>query len=167
MEFEYRRGGTLAYLAAYDVHAARLFGQVAETTGIVPFMALVDQVMNSEPYCSARRAFWIVDSGSSHNGQRSIDRMSAAWPNATLVHLPVHTSWLDQIEVCSRSSSASHPTGRLRRPRRAGRPAGAVRGPLQRHRRPFDWRFTTTDLARLLERLDAHQRDDLAGPLAA
>lgn len=32
---------------------------------------------------------------------------------------------------------------------------------------PFDWRFTTTDLARLLERLDAHQRDDLAGPLAA
>lgn len=79
---------------------------MTETTGIVPFMALVDQVMNSEPYCSARRVFWIVDNGSSNNGQRSIDRMSAAWPDATLVHLPVHASWLNQIEVCSRSSSA-------------------------------------------------------------
>ena len=26
VEFEYVRGGTLAYMGAYDVHAARLFG---------------------------------------------------------------------------------------------------------------------------------------------
>ncbi len=71
VEFEYERGGTLAYLAAYDVHAARLFGSVADTTGIVPFMTLVDRVMNTEPYRSARRVFWIVDNGSSHNGRRS------------------------------------------------------------------------------------------------
>ena len=25
--------------------------------------------------------------------------MRAAWPNAQLVHLPVHASWLNQIEV--------------------------------------------------------------------
>lgn len=55
VEFEYRRGGTLAYMAAYDVHRARLFGEVAEKTGIEPFMALVQKVMAQEPYKSARR----------------------------------------------------------------------------------------------------------------
>ena len=99
VEFEYTRGGTLAYMGAYDVHRARLFGSVADKTGIVPFMDLVEQVMTTEPYASARRVYWVVDNGSSHNGQRSIDRMEAAWPTARLVHLPVHASWLNQIEV--------------------------------------------------------------------
>ena len=46
-EFEYRRGGTLAYLAAWDVHHANLFGRVEERTGIEPFGRLVEQVMTS------------------------------------------------------------------------------------------------------------------------
>jgi hypothetical protein len=54
-EFEYRRGGTLAYLAARDVHHANLFGRVEERTGIEPFGRLVEQVMMSEPYASAPR----------------------------------------------------------------------------------------------------------------
>jgi transposase len=37
VEFEYRRGGTLAHLAARDVHHARLFGRCEEKTGIAPF----------------------------------------------------------------------------------------------------------------------------------
>ena len=49
-EFEYRRGGTLAYLAAWDVHHANLFGRVEEKTGIEPFGRLVEEVMKSEPY---------------------------------------------------------------------------------------------------------------------
>ena len=52
VEFEYRRGGTLAYLAAYDVHHAHVIGHIAPTTGIEPFTALVEQVMTSEPYAS-------------------------------------------------------------------------------------------------------------------
>ena len=43
VEFEYERGGTLAYMGAYDVHRAHLFGSVAEKTGIVPFMELVER----------------------------------------------------------------------------------------------------------------------------
>ena len=43
--------------------------------------------------------FWVVDNGSSHNGERSIERMQQAWPTATLVHLPVHASWLNQVEI--------------------------------------------------------------------
>jgi hypothetical protein len=55
VEFEYRRGGTLAYLAAWDVHHANLFDRVEEKTGIEPFGRLVEQVMTTEPYKSARR----------------------------------------------------------------------------------------------------------------
>jgi transposase len=72
VEFGYTRGGTLAYMGAYDVHAARLFGMVAPTTGIVPFMALAERVTTVEPYASARRVFWVVDNGSSHKGPASL-----------------------------------------------------------------------------------------------
>ena len=77
VEFEYLRGGTLAYLAAWDVHHAKLFDRVEQTTGIVPFGRLVDQVMTVEPYRSARTVYWVVDNGSSHNGKASVQRMIA------------------------------------------------------------------------------------------
>jgi DDE superfamily endonuclease len=99
VEFEYRRGGTLAYFAAYDVHRAHLLGRIAPKTGIEPFAELVAQVMTTEPYASARRVFWVVDNGSSHNGARSVDRMNQAWPTATLIHLPVYPSWLNQVSA--------------------------------------------------------------------
>ncbi len=99
VEFEYERGGTLAYFGAYDVDRAHLMGQVAPSTGIAPFADLVAMVMTQEPYACARRVFWVVDNGSSHAGRASIQRMQAAWPTATLVHLPVHASWLNQIEI--------------------------------------------------------------------
>ncbi|WP_258053791.1 hypothetical protein [Streptomyces sp. Ru72] len=69
---EYKRGGALAYLAAYDVHQARVLGRCEPTTGIVPFMNLVTEVMKQEPYATARRVFWIVDNGSSHRGKKAV-----------------------------------------------------------------------------------------------
>ncbi len=99
VEFEYTRGGTLAYFAAYDVHHARVMGRIAPKTGIVPFTELVEQVMTTEPYASAKRVFWVVDNGSSHAGQASITRMNQTWPSAELVHLPIHASWLNQVEI--------------------------------------------------------------------
>jgi hypothetical protein len=120
VEFEYRRGGTLAYLAAWDVHHARIFGRCEPKTGIEPFGRLVEQVMSSEPSASAKRVFRVIDNGSSHAGQRSIDRLQDAYPHARLIHLPIHASWLNQ---------SAH-SQRLRRPRRARRPHDGVRGPL-------------------------------------
>jgi hypothetical protein len=64
--------------------------------------------MTAEPYASADRVFWIVDNGSSHRGQASIDRMHHAWPNAHLIHLPVHASWLDQCEINRPSAPGCH-----------------------------------------------------------
>jgi DDE superfamily endonuclease len=69
------------------------------TTGIEPFIALVEQVMTQEPYAAADRVLWVVDNGSSHRGQKAIDRLAEQFPNAVMVHTPVHTSWLNQVEV--------------------------------------------------------------------
>ena len=159
VEFEYTRGGTLAYFGAYDVYRAVLMGQVAPKTGIAPFADLVTSVMTTEPYASARRVFWVVDNGSSHAGRVSLERMSTAWSNATLVHLPVHASWLNQIEVVFSviQRKVVKPGDFADLDALAERLlAFQVRYNLTAT--PFDWQFTRTDLTALLARIDAHDQ---------
>jgi hypothetical protein len=156
VEHEYRRGGTLAYLAAMDVHdpVRGLFGRVEAKISNDAFDALVDEVMTTEPYASARRVFWVVDNGTIHRGQNAVERLAARWPNLILVHLPVHASWLNQIEIyfsilarkaltpCHFASLAAL--------------ADRVIGFQQHYRRsakPFDWTFTRNDLHDLIARL--------------
>ena len=74
--------------------------------GMTPFADLVTKVMTHEPNASARRVCWIVDNGSSHRGHASVDRMAKAWPTANLVYVPVHASWLSQVEISFRSCKA-------------------------------------------------------------
>ena len=157
-EFEYERHGTVAYMAAYDVHRARLMGRVEPTTGIAPFTALVNQVMSAEPYASARRVFWVADNGSSHRGQASTNRMAAAWPNAVLVHLPVHASWLNQVEVVfsviQRKVIKPSDTGD------ADALAARLLAFQDRYNitaRPFDWKFTRVGLDDLMRRIEARR----------
>ncbi len=154
VEFEYTRGGTLAYFAAYDVHRAEVIGRIEDSTGIAPFGRLAAQVMAQEPYASARRVFWIVDNGSSHRGQASIDRMRAAHPTATLVHLPVHASWLNQVEVffsilqrkaIERGDFADLDT-------LAARVMG-FQALYNQAATPFDWKYTRADLLKTASRL--------------
>jgi transposase len=165
VEFEYDRHGTLAYFGAYDVHRAHLMGRIAPSTGIAPFSELVEQVMSSEPYASARRVFWIVDNGSSHVGQASVQRMSAAWPTATLVHLPVHASWLNQIEIVF-----SVIQRKIIKPADFADLDALAQRLIEFEPRynatatPFDWRFTRADLTELCRRIDAHRP---ANPLLA
>jgi transposase len=157
---EYDRGGALAYLAAYDVHRARIFGRCEATTGIVPFMNLVEQVMTQEPYAGATRVFWIVDNGSSHRGKRAIDRLTSRFPNAVMVHTPIHASWTNQIEIFfsivqrkvvspNDFTDLSEVRDRLR----------AFEDRYNATAQPFQWKFTTSDLDDLLARLDRHTPD--------
>jgi transposase len=156
VEFEYARGGTLAYMAAYDVHHAQVFGQIAPRTGIEPFTDLVNQVMTTEPYASARRVFWVVDNGSSHHGWRSILRMEQDWPNATLVHLPVHASWLNQIEICfSILQRKAITPGDFADLADLATRILAFQDRYNTTANPFDWRYNRNDLNTLLTRLAA------------
>jgi transposase len=155
VEHEYERGGALAYLAAWDVHHARLFGRCEPTTGIEPFDRLVAQVMTTEPSASAARVFWVVDNGSSHRGQASIRRLEGTYANLRLIHLPVHASWLNQIElyfsVVQRKVLTPNDFTDLAEVEQ--RLLGFQRR-YQQTAMPFDWRFTRSDLDRLLRRLD-------------
>ncbi len=157
VEFEYRRGGTLAYFAAYDVHHARVLGQIAPKTGIEPFEQLVAQVMTTEPYASARRVFWVVDNGSSHNGARSIERMYTTWPTATLVHLPVHASWLNQVEIYFSilQRKAINPNDFADLDELSERIL-SFQDRYNTTATPFDWTYTRDDLNAFLNRLDLH-----------
>lgn len=151
VEFEYKRGGTLAYLAAWDVHHANLFDRVEAKTGIDPFGRLVEQVMTAEPYASARRVFWIVDNGSSHAGKTSIRRMQEAHKNASLIHLPIHASWLNQVElffsIVQRKALTPNDFASLHE---LGERLLAFGDYYRQIARPFDWTFTRRDLDRVL-----------------
>ena len=55
-------------------------------------------------------------------GKTSVKRMSAAYPNAKLIRLPVHASWLNQIEIYFSivQRKALTPTTSRRSPNRPG-----------------------------------------------
>ena len=97
VEHEYVRHGALALLAALDVHTGKVFAATPDTTGIAPFMDLIGQVMSRPEYKDAPRVFVIVDNGSDHRGQTAVGRLRDAYPNAIMIHTPVHASWLNQI----------------------------------------------------------------------
>ena len=153
VEHEYERAGALAYLAAWDVQHARVFGRCEAQTGIAAFDRLVADVMSQEPYRSATRVFWVLDNGSAHRGARAVARLQAAWPTLIPVFTPVHASWLNQIEIYfsivqrkvltpnqfdNLEAVADH---LLRFQARYGQMA-----------RPFEWKFTRQDLVNVLAR---------------
>jgi DDE superfamily endonuclease len=158
---EYNRGGSLAYLAAYDVHHAHVIGHCAAKTGIVPFMTLTEKVMTAEPYASAKRVFWVVDNGSSHRGKAAADRLAARFPNAVMVHTPVHASWLNRVEIFfsivqrkvvtpNDFTSLDQVEDRLI----------AFERRYNETARPFRWKFTPADLEDLMARIERHEQKE-------
>jgi transposase len=159
VEHEYVRHGALALLAGLDVHTGTVFASTPETTGIVPFMDLVGQVMARPEYRDAPRVFVIVDNGSDHRGKAAIGRLRKAHPNAIMIHTPVHASWLNQIEiffsiiqkkVVSPNDFAS--TQQL---------SETLLAFVDRYNQaatPFNWKFTAADLTDLLRRISEHEQ---------
>ena len=154
IEHEYERMGSWAYLAAWDVRRAKIYGRCERKTGIVPFGRLMNQVMTQEPYRSAGRVFWIMDNGSSHRGQACIDRITKQWPTVVPIHTPVHASWLNQVEVyfsiLERKALTPNDFPSLE----------ALEKRLHDFARyyesiaePFKWKFTRNDLDALLDRI--------------
>ena len=55
VEHEYFREGAWVYLAAWDVHRAKVFGRCESQNGIAPVDRLVSEVMGQEP-----SSFWLA-----------------------------------------------------------------------------------------------------------
>jgi DDE superfamily endonuclease len=168
VEHEYTRGGAWAYLAALDVHRAKVFGRCEATTGIAPFERLVDQVMSQPPYDTARRVFWVMDNGSSHRGEASIRRLTQAHPRLVPVHGPVHASWLNQIEIyfsiVQRKVLTPNDFPDLEEV--AKRLANFERY-FEGIAHPFEWKFTRKDLNALIARMRARYAQSQNLKLAA
>jgi len=157
VEHEYERMGALTYLDAWDVRRGKVIGRSERKGGIAPFDRLVWQVMTKEPYASARRVFWVVDNGSDHRGKASIERLQRRWPTLILVHLPVHASWLNQVEIYHSiiqrkvlDPNDFQSTAEIAR---------ALNDFEHRHNeiaQPFAWNFTRQDLSALIDRLAEH-----------
>ena len=87
-----------------------------------------------------------------------MQRLERRWPNLVLVHLPVHASWLNQIEIYF-----SIVQRKLLEPNDFPDLADLARtlNAFEHHwnevAEPFDWNFTRDDLAALLDRLAAHE----------
>jgi hypothetical protein len=156
VEHEYFREGAWSYLAAWDVHQAKVFGRCERKNGIAPTDRLIAQVMSHEPYKSAHRVFWIMDNCSAHRGEKAVARVRSRWPNAVLVHTPVHASWLNQIEIYfsivqrkvltpNDFSSLEELEQRLL----------AFQDHYQHTASPFQWMFTRSDLHALLVRIES------------
>ena len=153
VEHEYFRCGAWTYIAALDVHHARIFGRCEAKNGLAPFDRLVDQVMTRPPYNDARRVFWIVDNCSAHRGVKAAERLRDRYRRLTLVHAPIHASWLNQIEIYFSIV-----------PRKVLTPNDFTDLNTLAERlldfqyywettaRPFEWKFTRQDLARFLSR---------------
>jgi hypothetical protein len=159
VEHEYKRLGAWAYMAALDVHHARIFGRCEAKNGIAAFDRLVAQTMKARPYRTARRVFWVVDNGTAHRGPNAVRRLRRDHPNLVLVHGPIHASWLNQIEIYfsivqrkvlmpNDFSSLLELSQRILDFQRQ----------YQQIAKPFDWKYTRADLNALLRKLDNHSR---------
>jgi hypothetical protein len=154
VEHEYFRCGAWTYIAALDVHNARIFGRCESKNGIAPFDRLVEQVMTRPPYNDARRVFWIVDNCSAHRGAKAVERLRSRYPRLVLVHAPVHASWLNQIEIYF-----SIVQRKVLTPNDFTDLNGVAERLLafqyywETTGRPFEWKFTRQDLAELLAKV--------------
>ena len=158
VEHEYVRHGALALLAALDVHTGKVFAATPATAGVVSLMDLMSQVMSLPEYKDAPRVFV-----SSTTAQTTAARPpSGGWvtpaPNAIMIHTPVHASWLNQVEVVlsitQKKVISPNDFASL------DELAGTLLAFVDRYNqaaRPFNWKFTTEDLARLLDRISAHE----------
>ena len=110
--------------------------------------------MNRPPYDTARRVFWVMDNGSSHRGEACVRRLTQAHPRLVPAHAPVHASWLNQIEIyfsiVQRKVLTPNDFPCLEAV--AQRLASFERY-FESIARPFEWKFTRTDLKALIARL--------------
>src|SRR2546425_693432 len=159
IENEYKRGGALQYLAAWDVRRGYVMGRCEPKTGSAPFGRLVNQVLAEEPYRSGERLFWIVDNGSSHRGAAAKKRLRPIDSRIILGHTPVHASWLNQVEIYFSILQPKVLTPHDFTHLEALHLQVALYEELSNQNpTPFQWKFDRTKLTALLAKIEARQK---------
>lgn len=144
-EFEYKRHGTVNFLAAYGLHDGRMWGTCLEANDHEHFLRAVEQV--ERHFAGARRLHLILDRGPSH-----IDHHTRAYfaghPRLRAIDTPARASWLNQAELLLRAFSDKY-LGRydpLSRQDLIDHLMASWPEYNERYAHPFAWSWTRRDL---------------------
>jgi transposase len=158
-EFEYFRHGTVSMHAAFDLQTGQVQLRFPEASNSDEFKMFVRYLMSLEPYASARQVILIMDNGPCHHPSTFGEWLKEEFDGRVIVlHTPVHASWLNQIE-CFFSI--------LMRKRLTPRDVPSCEALIETIERwvrdeyepePFQWRYTSSDLRKLLDNLKASGR---------
>jgi hypothetical protein len=157
-EFEYARHGTLCYLAFLDVFTGKVYGETSEGNGILPFEQALGRCLEFPRFQQAERIFLIVDNGCAHHPSTSPARIQAQHPQVTVVHLPTHSSWLNQVEIYFSILQRKALT-----PRDFPSKAALEQRLLwyqwyyNQYAEPFHWKYSVADLEKYLEKLARYE----------
>jgi len=158
VEFEYERHGTVCYQAFLNVFTGKVYGEVQRQNGIETFERTLARCLAQPSCAAAERVFLIVDNGSSHHPSTSPARIRAQHPQVTVVHLPTHSSWLNQVELYfsilhrKALTPADFPSVTALEQRLYG-----FQYTYNQRAEPFRWQYTRTDLEAYIERLALHE----------
>ncbi len=96
LEHGYKRAGALHLFAAFDTRTGKVYAQTAVRKRQKEFIALLTQ-LDWEIPLSIRRIFLVLDNSSVHKGKQ-VRAWLQAHPRFVCWFLPVHCSWMNQIE---------------------------------------------------------------------
>lgn len=154
-EFEYKRHGTVALLAALLVHTGEVKGNIYERNSRVEFLDFLERLEAEIP--EGKQVHAILDNLQVHKTPEV-----RAWldehPRWQFHFTPTHASWLNQIElyfsIVQRKALTPNDFDSLdalaERLLRFGDHYRQIA-------RPFEWTFTRDDLNRLLAKIEIHQ----------
>ena len=157
-EFEYDRHGTLCYAAFLEVRTGHVFGKTSASSCIESFETALSHCLARPRAQRWERIFLVMDNGPSHHPNTSPARLAALDPRIIAVHLPTHSSWLNQVEIYFSILVRKALTPR-------NFPSlDALREQIHRFEgyynlgaAPFHWEFSRTDMEKYLERLARHE----------
>ena len=157
VEHEYERAGAWAYLAAWDVHRAKIFGRCEPKKGIAPFDRLVEQVMTTRALSIGTtslpdRRQWLLP-------PRSVGRRTAPDALAAATRSHAGTRELakpDRNLLLDRATQGPY-AERLPQPARRQEHLLRFKTHYKQIASPFRWTFTRRDLHRLMDKLATGQ----------
>jgi len=95
-EFEYTRHGTINLLVGLIVHNGRMWAECLDKNDGEHFRPAMRRLLH--PYGWAKRIHLVIDNGSSHTSDDTMEFFHALSPRIHVLFTPVDASWLNQAE---------------------------------------------------------------------
>lgn len=141
-EFEYIRHGTINLLAGLTLHTGRMWAECLDRNDSDHFQTALRRFLH--PCGRARRIHLILDEGSSHTSQSTLNVLEQLAPRVRVLWTPVGASWLNQAELLLEAFNGRY----LARGSWAARPAlvdHILKSRVEYNQcfaHPFDWQWS-------------------------